>query len=113
MRHVAGVLLFALPAMAMAQPSVPNVRTDPLLAKRVVETLAKTIEENYVVPDTGRMIADHLRARLKDGAYASAMGMAQFASRLGSDARAVNGDLHLYVNFTGALDAQAAGKNGS
>jgi hypothetical protein len=112
MRRLAGVFLLALPAMAMGQPSASNGRTDPLLAKRVVESLARTIEENYVVPDTGRMIAEHLRARLKDGAYAGVMGMAQFANRLGADAKAINGDLHLYVNFTGALDAQAAAQNG-
>jgi hypothetical protein len=69
---------------------------------RVVNAAADASEQNYVFTDTGKLVADHLRKRLKDGAYRSVTELAQLADRLTVDMQAINGDRHLYVTFAGS-----------
>jgi hypothetical protein len=99
--------LFAL-AMLAAPPclaqTVSTASTGSVaeLVPRVVERVAQVAEENYVFPDTGRMVAEHLRRRLRAGAFTSVSTPAQLADRLTLEMRAVNGDRHLYVNLAGS-----------
>lgn len=64
----------------------------------VVDSVAVQLERNYVSADTGRLIADHLRARSAAGAYAALTRPAVLAEALEIDLRAVNGDRHLYID---------------
>ena len=80
----------------------------PDVVGRVVEGLAAAVEQRYVFPDTGRMVADHLRARLRAGAYAVS-DMSQLADRLSADMKAIIGDLHLYVNYAPGAEAATGG----
>jgi hypothetical protein len=77
---------------------------------RVVNAAADAAEQNYVFPDTGRLVADHLRKRLKEGGYRSVTELAQLGDRLTVDMQAINRDRHLYVTYTGRSgDVAAAG----
>jgi hypothetical protein len=96
------VALLTLPAAASAQA------VDRSTARRVVEAVAAAVEQNYVFPDTGRMIGDHLRARLRAGAYDTTMETGRLTDRLSKDMKAVNGDLHLYATLS-ARPGQPAG----
>jgi hypothetical protein len=60
-----------------------------------VDSAASLLTRQYIDADTGRLIADHLRARLAAGAYAGLSDPAAFVEALTSDLRAVNGDRHL------------------
>ena len=95
------------PAIVAAQ-NVAADRVDPAVARRVAERVATSMEQSYVSPDTGRLIAEHIRERIRAGAYDAPLGAAQLADRLGVDLKKVNGDLHLYVNFTGNRAANPA-----
>jgi hypothetical protein len=71
------------------------------IVERVVDSVARVTEQNYVFADTGRMVADYLRKQLRDGAYRSVVELAQLADRLTTDMQAVNSDRHLYVTYGG------------
>jgi hypothetical protein len=73
-----------------------DVITREVIAKAVA-SIAERVETNYVVADTGRMIADHVRKRLATGAYDKLQTRAQFADRITADLRSLNGDPHLFV----------------
>ncbi len=70
------------------------------LAERaaVVDSLAGLLERMYVSPDTGRLIAQHLRARLEGGTYDGSATTGDFAAQLTRDLRAINADGHLAVD---------------
>jgi hypothetical protein len=72
---------------------------------RAVASIAERVEANYVVPDTGRMIAESLRKQLAAGAYDQLRTRAQFTDRVTADLRRVNGDLHLSVRSVAAVAA--------
>ena len=95
------LLLACTPLLAAAQAPSPGP-IDPETARRIVTSVAATVEENYVFPDTGRLVAQHLRSRLAGGSYAQATTAGQLADRLTADLRAINGDLHLYVTWSSA-----------
>lgn len=82
----------------------------PAQVREVVDSVAVQMERHYVSPDTGRLIADHLRARAATGAYDALATPAELAAALRTDLRAVNGDRHLYmhVNRPGADDGPSS-----
>jgi hypothetical protein len=89
-----------VPQLMFAQgPSASAI--DPAVARRVVENIAGTVEASYVFPDTGRMIAEHLRGRLRAGVYDAPMDAGRLTDRITADMKATNGDLHLYVQYAG------------
>jgi hypothetical protein len=93
------VLLLVMAAPCLAQAVQRSSMSQ--LAARVVDRVADAAEQNYVFADTGRMIARHLRERLRSGAFVSVTTPAQLADRLTLEMQAVNGDRHLYVNHSG------------
>ena len=105
MRMLGMLLALALPCALGAQGERDSA-TMRVTIQRVVTSVASLAEQNYVFPDTGRLVADHLRKRLADGAYASVTELAQLADRLTRDMQAINGDRHLYVNYAGARRSQ-------
>jgi hypothetical protein len=107
MSRILSALLFA-PALAAAQTGAAG-QVERDVARRVAGRVADAVEEAYVIPDTGRMIADLIRAQVKAGAYDAPTGASQFADHLSADLKKVNGDLHLYVTFTGGQSAAQSG----
>ncbi|MEO8335704.1 MAG: hypothetical protein ABI664_12070 [bacterium] len=81
-----------------AQAPAP-VTIDAATRREVVDSLATKLVRMYVDADTGRMIADKLRARLAGGAYDSAADPRRFADLLTSDLQSVNGDRHLNAAY--------------
>jgi hypothetical protein len=73
-------------------------RLTPAQAREVVDSAAAQMERHYVSPDTGRLIADHVRARAAAGAYDTLATPAALSAALRRDLRAVNGDRHLYMH---------------
>ncbi len=102
-RCVGLVLVACLAGRAHGQSAVVDTAT----MRRVVETVARTMSERYVVSDTGRMVADHLRDRLRQGVYARPLDIGRFMDRLTADMQAINGDRHLYM-----LSGNTAGRGG-
>lgn len=68
----------------------------PEAASETVEFIARTIAENYVFEDRAKVIAEHLRARLRAGAYRD-LTASDLAEQLQSDVRSVDRDRHLEV----------------
>jgi hypothetical protein len=65
--------------------------------RQALERLYDAVERIYVMPDTARMIADHLRGREAAGAYAGISDRDSLTRALTADLQAINGDRHLYV----------------
>jgi hypothetical protein len=109
-------MLLAAPATALAQhagPPGPSAAPAPALdaagRRAVVDTLATELERVYVDADTGRLIARRLRERLAAGAYERLAEPQVFANALSEDLRAVNGDLHLGVQYAPGFPASRPG----
>jgi hypothetical protein len=103
-------LVLAVAALSQTVAAQSKASAIQATVERVVDSVARIAEQNYVFPDTGRMVADHLRKRLRDGAYRSVTELAQLADRLTADMQAINGDRHLYTTFSGR--AQTGGEAG-
>ncbi|HEX2094180.1 MAG TPA: S41 family peptidase [Longimicrobiaceae bacterium] len=73
----------------------------PQARSQVVDSIARVMERTYVSADTGRMIADHLRGRMRSGAYDRLAAPRELAAALTADLQAVNGDRHLYMTGGG------------
>jgi hypothetical protein len=96
---------------AAAPPPPPAPSGTPLTAdaqQAVVDSIGKLLERMHAAPDTGEMIADRLRERLRAGAYASLTAPQAFAAAVTQDMQAVNGDRHLRLT-TGAPQMPAPG----
>lgn len=103
LRRLPGLLLtIGVCRTAVAQPATVDTAT----ARRVVESVAGAVEASYVVPDTGRLVAAHLRDRLRQGAYRQPLAVDRFTDRVTADMQAVNGDRHLYLVRGGARGGQ-------
>jgi hypothetical protein len=103
----AAALAPSLAAQAAASASPPP----PLTAaerRAAVDSVAAMVARYYVSPDTGAMIARHLRARLAGGAFDAAAAGPALADALSREMRAVNGDGHLYATFRPAPGSVAA-----
>ena len=120
-RHRVGLALVLLiaPAGAAAQHGQPPAQSSPpaaaldaALRRDVVDTLAAQMERLYVDADTGRRIARGLRDRLAAGAYDRFTDVNAFANALADDLRAVNGDLHLGVQYAPGFPAFRPGPAG-
>ncbi len=81
-----------------APPPSINVATQ----RAVIDSVASSLEREYVDADTGRLIANHLRRRFRDGAYTSRTDPTAFASAVSTDLKAINGDEHLFLTWNGA-----------
>jgi retinol-binding protein 3 len=97
-------LMVVAPGVLRAQSGNGDLRA---IVDRVVANVANVAEQSYVFPDTGKLVADHVRNRHREGAYATITDPAQLADRLTNDMRAINGDRHLYVTFAGTRPPQS------
>lgn len=96
---VAAASLTAVAAIAQApgpQAGASAARpVDAAERQRVVEELAKDLEDRFVLPDVGVKYAAMLRANLASGAYDGLADPAAFAQKVTADLQAVFPDRHL------------------
>ncbi|HWE45214.1 MAG TPA: S41 family peptidase [Caulobacteraceae bacterium] len=89
------------PAAAAAEaPQAPMTAAE---RKTVIETLAKTLEDNFVFPDVAKKYAAMLRANLASGAYDQLADPKDFAKRVTADLQAVSPDGHLRLALMSAF----------
>lgn len=102
-RHFLGIAAGLAPALvsstAMAQAAVSS----SLAA--AVTNLAALLENEYVIPATGKRYAAMLRARLAAGSYSDVNDVQALATRLSADLAAVSADGHLRVVPVDSLPA--------
>lgn len=65
-----------------------------------IELLCSQLASYYVFPDTADEIANVLRTRLAEGAYADATDDQEFAALVTADLQSVNGDKHLRLLYS-------------
>ena len=95
-RLVMMVMPFALASMVLAQaPGPPPV--DGAQKKQAVESLSRSLKENYVFPDVAEKAAEFLQKQLASGAYDKLGNAADLAQALTKDLQAVAKDRHLRV----------------
>jgi hypothetical protein len=104
--------VFSLSAMLLTVAAQAQAQSDAISRDaigRVVASIANQVESNYIVPDTGRMIADYLRRQLSAGAYDKLQTRAQFTDRATADLRFLNGDPHLNVRTAATTGGAGTG----
>jgi retinol-binding protein 3 len=79
---------------------VENIKVDGAEGQRVIEGIAKNLNEFYVYPDLAQKMADAVRANQKHGDYDAITDPDAFANRLTKDLQAVSHDKHLRVNYS-------------
>ncbi|WP_394826080.1 S41 family peptidase [Pendulispora albinea] len=94
------LLGFLSSCMATPSPSATAAKAKPARedAASIVNAAASEIEKGYVFADKGRALAEHLRARLREGRYAKAE-RTELARRLTEDMRGFSHDGHLWVEY--------------
>lgn len=81
---------------------VENVKLDAAERQRIIDGVAKNLNEFYVYPDLAQKMADIVRANQKRGDYDAITDPDAFADRLTKDLRAVSHDKHLWVDYNPA-----------
>jgi hypothetical protein len=79
-------------------PDGPPLSIDQATAHDVIDQALKHLEEEYVYPDVAAKMAQAIRKRLADGAYADVKTGQALAERLTADLRGVSHDKHLRVD---------------
>lgn len=79
---------------------VENIKIDVAERQRVIDGIAKNLNEFYVYPDLAQKMADAVRANQKVGDYDAVTDPDAFANRLTKDLQAVSHDKHLRVDYS-------------
>ena len=106
-RAVAAVFLMLLIMIIIAG----NLNTQqvssitPVQRAAVIDSISAALIESYIFLDVAEAMRDHLRSRLRNGAYDDLATPATFAQRLTADLQSISHDLHLRVNAQSPLPA--------
>jgi hypothetical protein len=92
------ILLFALSAMAAAQPP-PDLPLTAAETARIVEAVADRIDRMYVDPAKGKAIADTLRSSLKSGKFDDLHSALPLVRAVSAILR-TSGDAHLRFGYS-------------
>jgi len=74
--------------------------------KETIDSISSILEREYVFPDIGKKISDHLQDKSKSGAYENLNDPDEFAQTLTEDVRFINNDKHLRVRFSPEMIAE-------
>ncbi|MBN1827386.1 MAG: S41 family peptidase [Candidatus Eisenbacteria bacterium] len=105
-KAAARIALAAAIAIARAGPAAPQAgdAADPrdravgeATRSAVVESVAVALTGYYVFPDAGERMAETIRRRNRDGAYAECLTLFALAQSLTEDLRSESGDGHLRI----------------
>src|ERR1700761_9625079 len=105
MKTLTLLLIFSFFGFAVAAQSSRLGKADKAA---IVNSIAKSLEANYVNLDTAARMARYIRQELRQGAYDTIASSQVFAARLTSDLLSVYPDGHLSV----AYDQGFAGSTG-
>lgn len=101
------IALRARPPAASPEPISPEIRADVLL------TLAETLQERYIIPDVGDVMARQLRRDLAAGRYDRLTSPQALALRLTEDLKRAYTDRHLRIYAPEAFEDRWALLNAS
>jgi hypothetical protein len=96
--------LSAVPLTAALAQEAETTGLDAASRQQVVNRIADLLIEQHLSADLGEACAEHIRARLAEGAYDGVSDPTQFATALTRDLHTVDNDGHLRVE-TGPPDA--------
>ena len=99
LREVFFVLFVLVPSVGAAQGNVGTAER-----RQVVDSLSRSLERMYVLPEVGNRMAADLRTRAGKGEYDGLNDGRAFADKLTADMRAIGHDGHLNVRFTEGAD---------
>ncbi|MDL2355133.1 MAG: S41 family peptidase [Pseudomonadota bacterium] len=96
-KFVASVVLGSL----LSFPAFAAADTPLTLSDRaaILQALAKEMNANYIVPAVAKRVGSEIARKNAEGGYASAASTQAFSAALGSDLRALSGDLHFEVKL--------------
>jgi len=90
-----GLELAVGPALGHAQQTALSLNQD--LRAEIVENLGALLEDNYIDPELGRRMKEHLRSTLQRGEYSEIHELSAFSDSLTAELQEITGDLHLVV----------------
>jgi len=76
-----------------------SLQLSPAIKAEIVDSISSQLIKNYVSLDTAVSFGNHIKARLKSGAYNAINNAADFADALTFDMWKVNRDLHLQIHY--------------
>lgn len=93
------------PAQTLSQVvAEARAHLEPGAIRGAVEELAAMLEERYVLPDTGREYAAHLRTQAAAGTYDGASDPQHLAAQLTGELNSIHRDAHLRVTLSGGSE---------
>ena len=106
-RIIPTAVIIAAAGLAVARGGGPVTAAE---RTAVVSRAADELDRGYVFVDAGRKMAEHLRHRLAEGAYATITDAQAFAETLTRDVRSVNDDGHLRIVVRNPLSGGGGGR---
>jgi hypothetical protein len=100
-------------AQVMIRKDQPDITVEPKIAREVIESIQKSLAEEYVFPETAKKIDADLRRRLENNEYEKITSANRLAECLTDQLQAISKDKHLRVVYSHeALPEQKQGKAG-
>lgn len=94
------ILFCALPLLGLFLPPAAAQETmTPEEQSETIDSLIRSLEENYVFPKLAEQMGQHLRQKQEAGAFSSLSAPVAFADRLTEEMQFVSKDKHLRVRF--------------
>lgn len=104
----APLLILASSASTLAQGTSAPPPLDGAARRRVVENIVGELRAKYVLPGAVRGLEEHLRAKLRTGAYDAITDVRRFAAALTQDLREASKDSHLFVTYDPEMEKALA-----
>jgi hypothetical protein len=91
--------LFAMPAARGQTPADDVVRCDAAMRAEIIDSVSAALIQTYIFLDVAEEMEQHVRRRLRDGAYDEVNTVPQFTQTLTQDLRSISRDRHLSVRY--------------
>lgn len=92
--------IFVIGNIVIVAQDERDMTIDPATQKRVIETLVKDLNENYVFPQLAKKMGTDINDRLKKNEYKRITSAVKFAKTLTEQLQAISQDKHLGVGFS-------------
>jgi hypothetical protein len=103
LRHAAAFMLlgilFAISAARAQTPADDVVRCDAAMRAEIIDSVSTALLQTYIFLDVAQEMEEHLRQRLRDGAYDDVTTVPQFTEMLTQDLQSLSRDRHLLVGY--------------
>ncbi|MFC1500209.1 S41 family peptidase [Candidatus Zixiibacteriota bacterium] len=101
-RPVLAAILLTSASAIISISSIRAQEVSPITAHQkeaVIDSVTSSLIESYIFLDVAEEMRDHLRTRLREGAYDDLTTPFTFTSQLTTDLQSISHDLHLRVNI--------------